>query len=204
MIYKSFNSINPQNQQQHALMKADVDLIDQFIRSESTFFSHHLFQQLSYFKQLLLLWENISTIYSSSHFICRGSHTHTNPHPFSSPPLIHCTHMHTRENAIRFPVPAAHETLPLPASARCGGKKMFSNILHVPLFISILCRMSLTACKLIYNAVFSWVGWEGGGLGMGAGPVCDVVAAMKTYTLKGRFDWDNFHPQLPWLQGGKV
>ena len=35
-------------------------------------------------------------------------------------------------------------------------KKMFSNILHLPLFISVPCRMSLAACKLIYNAVFSW------------------------------------------------
>lgn len=45
---------------------------------------------------------------------------------------------------------------------RRGSKKMLSNIFHLPLFISILCWMSLTACKLIYNAVCSWAGWRTG------------------------------------------
>lgn len=124
--------------------------------NEVTFFylcRRHV-QQFSYLKQL-------STLYYS------GSHTSNkliqiplfvSPHSSSSSPIHH-----THKNTIRFPVPAAHETMPLPTPAHCGGKKMFSNILHLPLFISILCRMSLTACKLIYNAVCSSGGWRMGG-----------------------------------------
>lgn len=58
-------------------------------------------------------------------------------------------------------------------SAHCGGKKLFSNILHLPLFISLPWRMPLTACKLIYNAV-SPPGWVEDGWVSEAGvpPLC--------------------------------
>lgn len=69
------------------------------------------------------------------------------------------TRSDTSKNTVCFHLPAADETIPHP-SAYCGGKKLFSNILHLPLFISLPWRMPLTACKLIYNAVSppSWVG----------------------------------------------
>lgn len=76
--------------------------------------------------------------------------------------------VHTQKSYL-FPLPAADEMMPRRTPAHCGGKKLFSNILHLPLFISLLWRMPFTACKLIYNAVSppSWVedGWEleGGG-----------------------------------------
>lgn len=123
--------------------------------------------------------------------------------------LIHHTHAHMKI-LLDFLCQLHTSCCPCLRPAHCPCKKMFSNTFHLPLFISILCRMSLTACKLIYNAFFSWVGWrmdntmEAGGLGMGAGSGCDVVAAMKTYILKGKFDWGNFHPWLPWLQQEKV
>lgn len=78
----------------------------------------------------------------------------------SSPSLIHPPH--TWGYAIRLHFASCTwAAAPLPVL----GKKMFSNIFHLPLFISILCWMSLTACKLVYNAVPPWRGvcvWGGG------------------------------------------
>lgn len=77
--------------------------------------------------------------------------------------LIH--HPHARAHAkilLGFQCQLHMSCCPCLRPTHCGSKKMFSNIFHLPLFISIPCQMSLTACKLIYNAVFSWVGWRMG------------------------------------------
>lgn len=136
-------------------MMGCLDLTDALWEAQALFcpLDLHIIQQLSYLKQLC-----------REHFQCLSPHR-TDPPPPSSPlpSLIYHPHAHAHaKNAISFSVPAVHEMMPLPAPAHCGGKKMFSNILHLPSLISVLCRMPLTAWKLIYNAVFSRVGWKMG------------------------------------------
>lgn len=90
-------------------------------------------------------------------------------------PLIHRTC--TRKNPIRIHTRWYQRIHPLTVR----GKKMFSNMLHLPLFVSIVCPMSLPACKLIYNAVLSWIRVEVGG-----GMMAETVQA-KGLGLGARF-----------------
>lgn len=82
---------------------------------------------------------------------------------FSSSTALNLSHTcsDTCENTVCFLLPAAVEAIPIVRTlpAHCGGKKLSSNILHLPLFISLPWRTPLKACKLIYNAVSppSWV-----------------------------------------------
>lgn len=124
----------------------------------------HFTQQSSYLVTPLPPRPNISTVYYSG-----SSHKQQIPTArtiffSSSPPCRIQFITHARVHTQRIPlgfmwrlhIGWCHCLHP----DHCCGKKMFSNILHVPLFISILSQMPLRACKLIYNAVLSGVGWK--------------------------------------------
>lgn len=89
--------------------------------------------------------------------LCAPPHPHTHTHRRCPAPSLNLPHTRSdpRKSHHLFPFACCRQDDSNRAhlSAHCGGKKLFSNILHLPLFIPLPWRMPLTACKLIYNAV---------------------------------------------------